>query len=89
MYAYDSDTGCTHVIRKKERNDCEKESVANRFQLCDTVVPPSVYQDVTLVFRESSGFSCACGRLYFLMLQLPSAFCWIKMSVPTFVKLHL
>lgn len=47
-------------------------------QFCVVVVPPTLYLGVTLVLSESSGCSSACGRLYFLMLQLPPFTIWLK-----------
>lgn len=40
------------------------------------------YLGVTLVFSKSSGCRRACGRLYFLILQLPTAFWRIRMFGP-------
>lgn len=50
-----------HMWNMEKINYCEKNLVQTDE---NSVVPPSVYQGVTLVFRESSGFSCACDSTF-------------------------
>lgn len=74
-----------HMWNMEKNKLLRKESAANRLELCG---PSECLSGCNFGFQGKLRVQL-CLRFYFLMLQLPSAFCWIKMFVPTSVKLHL